>query len=61
MNKDTILSLIRHALTFGGGYVVSKGLLSDSLVTELVGAIPTAIGVIWGMLDEYLAWKKTKV
>lgn len=59
--KQTILSLIRHALTFGGALLVAKGHLSDSTVTELAGVVPTAIGAIWGAVDEYLAEKKAKV
>lgn len=56
--KDTILSLLRHALTFGGGFLVAKGLLSDSTLGTLIPAVVTAIGAVWGAVDEYLAAKK---
>lgn len=58
MNKDTLLSILRHLLTFGGGFVVAKGYLSESLVTQLIGAVPAAVGWLWGAVDEYRAWKK---
>lgn len=58
MNKDTILSILRHLLTFVGGLVVAKGYLSESLATQLIGGIPTFIGAAWGAVDEYRAWKK---
>lgn len=58
MNKDTVLSIIRHLLTFAGGLVVAKGYLSDSTVTQIAGAVPGFIGLVWGAVDEYLAAKK---
>lgn len=58
--KDTILSLIRHALTFGGGFLVAKGLLSDTALGSLIPAVVTAIGAIWGAWDEYSAAQKAK-
>lgn len=58
--KDTILSITRHLLTFGGGLLVAKGVLSESTMTQLVGAIPGFVGLLWGAFDEYLPAKKTK-
>lgn len=62
--KHTILSVIRHGLTFGGGYLAAKGYVSSDTATAIVPAIVTAVGVVWGAVDEYLAAKaeaKTKV
>lgn len=61
MNKDTILSLIRHALTFGGGFLVAKGMLTESSLGTLVPSVAAAIGAIWGAVDEYLAARKPTV
>lgn len=58
--KNTVLSLIRHALTFGGGFIVAKGYLSDDTVTQLAAAFPTFVGLVWGAVDEYLAERKAK-
>ena len=58
--KDTILSLIRHGLTFGGGFLAAKGLVSDDTLTALIPAVVTAIGALWGAVDEYLAAKKAQ-
>lgn len=58
--KDTILSLVRHALTFGGGFLLAKGLVSEDTLAALVPAIVTAIGAIWGAADEYKANKAAK-
>jgi hypothetical protein len=44
---ETILGIIRHVLTFGGGYLVAKGYLDEASATEIVGALTTLIGVVW--------------
>ena len=50
MNKDQIIGIIRHALTFAGGAIVAKGLASEEVVVELTGALITAIGAIWSIV-----------
>lgn len=52
MNKEKILGVIRHALTFGGGYVVARGYVTADVVPELVGAIITIIGTIWSVVNK---------
>jgi hypothetical protein len=58
--NNTIQSIIRHALTFGGGILVTKGLLSEGTVAELAGALSSLVGLIWGAVDEYRAEKAAK-
>jgi hypothetical protein len=58
--KNTILSLIRHALTFGGGLLVAKGLISEDTTQQLVAAIPTFVGLVWGAVDEFIAERKER-
>jgi hypothetical protein len=48
MNPN-LTSLIRHALTAAGGFLVAKGLASTEQVTEIVGALVTLIGVGWSL------------
>lgn len=52
MNQDTILGIFRHVLTVSGGALITKGLASDSQVTDLVGAIITIIGVVWSIIEK---------
>jgi hypothetical protein len=52
MNKDSILGLIRHLLTFGGGALVTKGFADDAEMQQLVGALITVIGVIWSIVQK---------
>ena len=50
MNKEQVLGLVRHVLTFVGGILVAKGLASQAESIELVGALMTAIGGVWSIL-----------
>jgi len=50
MNKEQVLGIIRHALTFLGGVLVIKGLSSESAVNEAIGAVITAVGLVWSVI-----------
>ena len=52
MNKDAVLGLVRHALTFGGGFLVAKGYVDDSGMMEGVAAIMTVVGLVWSYIDK---------
>ena len=47
--RARILGLIRHALTFGGGYMISQGWLDADQVASLTGAAITIIGAAWSV------------
>jgi hypothetical protein len=49
MEKEQIFGLVRHALTIVGGALVAKGLIDESIVTDLVGIGMSITGVIWSM------------
>lgn len=53
MSADAIMGFIRHILTFLGGLAVTKGLLDEGLVVELVGGVMTIVGVVWSFIDKY--------
>jgi hypothetical protein len=48
MNPN-IASLIRHALTAAGGFLVAKGVASTEQVTEIVGALLSLASVGWSI------------
>jgi uncharacterized membrane protein YphA (DoxX/SURF4 family) len=52
MNKEQVLGLVRHILTFVGGILVAKGIATEAQSVELVGAVITAIGGIWSILSK---------
>lgn len=49
MNKDMVLGVVRHILTFGGGIVAAKGWADAATMSEVVGALMTIIGVGWSI------------
>lgn len=52
MNKDQILGLVRHILTFIGGFLITKGVIDESTSIEAIGAITTLIGSAWSVLSK---------
>jgi len=52
MNKEEILGLVRHTLTFVGGILVTKGLLEAGLLQEVIGAVATLTGVVLSVLNK---------
>jgi len=41
--KEKTLGIIRHALTFVGGVLVTQGVIDDALFAELFGAVMTIV------------------
>ncbi len=52
MNKETILGIVRHILTFGGGLLATKGFIGASDVEMPVGALGTIAGIVWSAWDK---------
>ncbi len=52
MTKEQIQGLVRHALTFIGGIVVMKGLATDAVVQELIGAALTIFAGVWSITSK---------
>ena len=52
MNKEKVLGLLRHTLTFVGGILITKGLVDETMLAELVGGLITIIGGVWSVLNK---------
>lgn len=50
MNLETILGVVRHVLTFGGGFLVAKGFLDSETLNQVVAALVTLFGVGWSVV-----------
>ncbi len=50
MKKEKILGILRHVLTFAGGFVVARGVMDEGTMIEFVGALSTVIGTIWSIV-----------
>lgn len=52
MKKEQVLGIVRHILTFGGGILIAKGIIDETLSQELIGATMTLIGTIWSVISK---------
>jgi hypothetical protein len=52
MTLEKTLGIVRHALTFGGGFLVTSGYLTELTLDTGIGALITLIGVIWSVIDK---------
>ena len=52
LSKEQLLGLVRHALTFVGGLLIMNGLVSETMISELSGAIMTLVGGIWSVVNK---------
>jgi hypothetical protein len=50
MTKEQLLGIIRHAITFAGGVLITKGIIDEATFAELSGAALTLIGGIWSVV-----------
>ena len=58
--NEKVLGIIRHALTFAGGVLVTNGIIDDALFTELFGAAMTLIGGVWSVIAKNAETTETK-
>jgi hypothetical protein len=49
MNKEQILGILRHCLTFAGGILLAKGYVEEALLEEVIGSIVTIVGAAWSI------------
>jgi hypothetical protein len=52
LNKEQVMGIVRHTLTFIGGIVVMKGLVDETVITEVIGGVMTLVGAVWSILDK---------
>ena len=52
MTKEQILVILRHVLTFGGGFIVAKGWIDEGTLTELIGGLMTLVGAGWSIFTK---------
>ena len=50
MNGEQVGGLVRHILTFGGGWLVTKGYFDAATMQTVVGAIVTLVGAAWSFM-----------
>jgi hypothetical protein len=50
MTKEQVLGIIRHSLTFVGGILIMKGVITEETSQEVIGAVLTAVGAVWSII-----------
>jgi hypothetical protein len=50
--KEKTLGIVRHILTFVGGVLITKGLIDESAIMEITGAIVGLVGAIWSIIEK---------
>jgi hypothetical protein len=52
MKAAELMGLVRHVLTFAGGYVVAQTPIDAASWEQAVGAIVTLVGVAWSVVNK---------
>ena len=52
MTQERVLGIIRHSMTFAGGFLVMKGLGNEAIMQEITGATITLVGSIWSIVSK---------
>lgn len=55
MTWDSVQQLIRIVMQIIAGALISKGVMTDAIATQLTGAIMSLAGVAW-----WFVWEKNK-
>lgn len=48
--NETTASIIRAVLKVGGGFLVARGLATETVMVDVAGAVVTLIGFVWGIV-----------
>jgi hypothetical protein len=51
LTKESLLSFLRHFLTFVGGFVVAQGWISPDALPEVIGAVMTIAGLVFSFIS----------
>jgi hypothetical protein len=52
LTQEQIFGIVRHTLTFVGGFLIMKGIVEEGVWTEISGSILTLAGGIWSVIDK---------
>lgn len=52
LTKEQVQGLVRHVLTFAGGLLMTRGLIDEAILMEIVGGAATLAGGVWSFLSK---------
>lgn len=58
--KQAVLSAVRTLLGVAGGYLVGKGLVTEEVMAQVIGAVMALVPLAWGMWNAKRSEEKTK-
>lgn len=50
LSKEQLMGIVRHTLTFVGGILITKGLIDETILTEIIGGVTALSGAIWSII-----------
>lgn len=50
--SEKVKGLLRHVLTFAGTVLVTKGVIDEAMLTEVVGAVITLTSFVLSWIDK---------
>jgi hypothetical protein len=52
MKWEQMAGIVRHVLTFAGGYLVVGGYMGEADLATAVGAVVTIVGLVWSYVEK---------
>lgn len=52
LTKEQVMGIVRHIITFAGGFVLAKGWIDETTFMEISGALVTLVGAVWSVVDK---------
>ena len=52
MTGEQVWGIVRTILAFGGGWVVSKGYVTNEVVTSVLGGVGTIFVAVWSVFSK---------
>lgn len=52
LTKEQVIGIIRHSLTFVGGLLIMKGIVDETMLSEITGGVITLVGTIWSIIEK---------
>lgn len=57
--KEEVMGLVRHILSAGGSLLLANGVVEESLMAEISGAVIALVALGWSVFDKKQARKKS--
>ena len=52
MKRDQVEGVIRHGITTIGGFLIAKGFIDEVILTEVIGAALSIVGIVWSIINK---------